>query len=73
MMAPFRLDETWVYESADGGVTVTRRRPGSLQKQVCGESTLNQWKKILAAAEHDTVLNTMIEQVKIYHILKQQP
>ena len=36
--------DNWVYESPDGGKTVTRRKPGSLEKEVIQKSSIGDSK-----------------------------
>jgi hypothetical protein len=67
----------YVYESPDRGDTVYRRRAGSNQRELVREGPLRQkmlrsqlWRDIFEAAEKDPELRHMIEQVEIYHALK---
>ena len=72
--------ETYIYESPDGGDTVYRRRPGSVHREMIQEGPLRKkmlrnqlWKDMVASAESDPVLQDMLDQVEIYHRLKDSP
>lgn len=67
----------YVYESPDRGDTVYRRRAGTNQRELVREGPLRQkmlrsqlWRDIFQAAETDPELKHMLEQVEIYHALK---
>jgi hypothetical protein len=67
----------YVYESPDRGDTVYRRRAGTNQREMVQESPLRKkmlrsqlWRDIFQAAETDPELKHMLEQVEIYHALK---
>lgn len=67
----------YVYESPDSGDTVYRRRAGTNQREVIKEGSVRQrmlrsqlWREIFLAAETDPELTHMLEQVQIYHALK---
>ena len=67
----------YVYESPDRGDTVYRRRAGTNQRELVREGPLRQkmlrsqlWRDIFKAAETDPELKHMLEQVEIYHALK---
>ena len=67
----------YVYESPDRGDTVYRRRAGTNQRELVREGPLRQkmlrsqlWRDIFEAAETDPELKHMLEQVEIYHALK---
>jgi len=67
----------YVYESPDRGETVYRRRAGTNQRELVQEGPLRKkvlrsqlWRDIFEAAETDPELRHMIEQVEIYHALK---
>ena len=67
----------YVYESPDRGDTVYRRRAGTNQRELVREGPLRQkmlrsqlWRDIFEAAESDPELKHMLEQVQIYHALK---
>ena len=67
----------YVYESPDRGDTVYRRRAGTNQRELVREGPLRQkmlrsqlWRDIFQAAETDPELRHMIEQIEIYHALK---
>ena len=72
--------ETYIYESPDGGHTVYRRRSGSVEREMIREGPLRRlqqrsqlWRDIFRAAESDPVLQDMLNQVEIYHRLKDSP
>ena len=57
----FRPDSAYVYESPDGGKTVTRRRSGSLEKEVIVDhSSVND--------EQDTATDEVIDQQELQSI-----
>jgi hypothetical protein len=67
----------YVYESPDRGDTVYRRRAGTNQRELVREGPLRKkvlrsqlWRDIFQAAETDPELQHLIEQVEIYHALK---
>jgi hypothetical protein len=67
----------YIYESPDRGNTLYRRRRGSNQRESVSEGPLREkmlrsqlWRDIFLAAETDPELQHMIEQVEIYHALK---
>ena len=67
----------YVYESPDRGDTLYRRRAGTNQRELVREGPLRQkmlrsqlWRDIFQAAETDPELKHMLEQVEIYHALK---
>jgi hypothetical protein len=67
----------YVYESPDRGDTLYRRRAGTNQRELVREGPLRKkvlrsqlWRDIFEAAETDPELQHMIEQVEIYHALK---
>jgi hypothetical protein len=70
-------EETYIYESPDSGDTIYRRLAGTNQRELMKEGPLRQrmlrsqlWRDIFRAAETDPELQRMIEQVEIYHALK---
>ena len=76
--------ETYIYESPDGGDTVYRRRFGDIQRELhsIGDKKRSQidsliqdklWGDIHRAAQSDPVLQQMLDQVEIYHRLKDSP
>ena len=76
--------ETYIYESPDGGDTVYRRPMGSTQRELhsisekkrCLISDIKKnklWGDIHRAAQSDPVLQHMLDQVEIYHRLKDSP
>ena len=67
----------YVYESPDRGDTLYRRRAGTNQRELVKEGPLRKkvlrsqlWRDIFEAAETDPELKHLIEQVEIYHALK---
>jgi hypothetical protein len=67
----------YVYESSDSGDTMYRRLAGTNQREMVREGPLRKkmlrsqlWRDIFHAAETDPVLQEMIEQVEVYHRLK---
>ena len=67
----------YVYESPDRGDTLYRRRAGTNQRELVREGPLRKkvlrsqlWRDIFEAAETDPELQRLIEQVEIYHALK---
>ena len=76
--------ETYIYESPDGGDTVYRRRFGDIQRELHSVSDKKRfqidrlskdklWGDIHRAAQSDPVLQHMLDQVEIYHRLKDSP
>ena len=76
--------ETYIYESPDGGDTVYRRRFGDIQRELHSVSDKKRfqidslikdklWRDIHRAAQSDPVLQHMLDQVEIYHRLKDSP
>jgi hypothetical protein len=72
--------ETYIYESPDGGDTVYRRRAGSNQRELVQEGPLRKqmlrsqlWREIFQAAESDPVLREMLDKVEVYHQLRNSP
>jgi hypothetical protein len=76
--------ETYIYESPDGGDTVYRRRMGDTQRELHSISDKKRdlldelkknklWGDIHRAAQSDPVLKEMLDQVEIYHRLKDLP
>jgi len=70
-------EETYIYESPDSGDTIYRRLAGTNQRELVKEGPLRQrmlrsqlWRDILRNAETDPVLQHMLEQIEIYHALK---
>jgi len=73
-------NQTYIYESPDSGDTIYRRLAGSNQRELVREGPLRQkmlrnqrWQRIFQAAETDPVLQEMLEQIEVYHRLKDQP
>jgi hypothetical protein len=73
-------EETYIYESPDGGDTVYRRMVGSLDREMIREGPLRKkmlrnqlWRDIFESAESDPVLQDMLDRVDIYHRLKDSP
>jgi hypothetical protein len=76
--------ETYIYESPDGGDTVYRRRMGDTQRELYSISDKKRclindlkknklWGDIHRAAQSDPVLKDMLDRVEIYHRLKDSP
>ena len=78
--------ETYIYESPDGGHTVYRRLIGQSPSEREIHSISNEkqdrllqykedklWKDIRQAARTDPVLYEMLDQVEVYYRLKSQP
>jgi hypothetical protein len=72
--------ETYIYESPDGGDTVYRRRPGSVEREMIKEGPLRKqmlrnqlWRDIFVASESDPMLQDMLDRVEVYYRLKDLP
>jgi hypothetical protein len=76
--------ETYIYESPDGGDTVYRRRMGGTQRELHSISDKRRdlldelkknklWGDIHRAAQSDPVLKEMLDQIEVYHLLKDSP
>jgi hypothetical protein len=76
--------ETYIYESPDGGDTVYRRRMGGTQSELHSISDKKRdlldvlkknklWGDIHRTAQSDPVLQDMLERIEIYHRLKDSP
>ena len=72
--------ETYIYESPDGGDTIYRRKFGESDRELVRQGPLARlqersqtWRAIFRAAESDPILQKMIERVEIYHRLKDSP
>ena len=76
--------ETYIYESPDGGDTVYRRRMGSTQRELHSISDTARnlisdmkknklWGDIHRAAQSDPVLQDMLDRIEVYHRLKDSP
>ena len=72
--------ETYIYESPDGGDTVYRRMVGSVDREMIREGPLRKkmlrnqlWRDIFESAESDPILQDMLDRVEIYHSLKDSP
>lgn len=70
-----------IYESPDGGKTIYARSMGRIARRVVngktGESDSRRelnlqvmWHGIHSAAQHDPVLNQMLEQIEVYYQLR---
>jgi len=73
-------EETYIYESPDGGDTVYRRMVGSVDREMIREGPLRKkmlrnqlWRDIFESAESDPILQDMLDRVEIYHRLKDSP
>lgn len=75
---------THIYESPDGGKTVYRRESGKLDRELHwstkAQTSLHKeikhsklWGNIHRAAKTDPVLQQMLDQIEIYHTLKNTP
>ena len=76
--------ETYIYESPDGGDTVYRRRTDGTQRELHSISDKRRdlldelkknklWGDIHRAAQSDPVLKKMLNQIEVYHLLKDSP
>jgi hypothetical protein len=76
--------ETYIYESPDGGNTVYRRRMGNTQRELHSISDKRRdlldelkknklWGNIHRAAQSDPVLQDMLDRIEVYHRLKDSP
>ena len=78
--------ETYIYESPDGGHTVYRRAVGAIatERELHSMSEEKRtwdlrverehlWYDILRKSERDPILHEMLDQVEIYYRLKSQP
>ena len=78
--------ETYIYESPDGGDIVYRRPFGGdhTQREIHSisdrkrqwdlrQARENRWHDILLASEKDAALLEMIDQVEVYYRIKSQP
>lgn len=78
--------ETYIYESPDGGHTVYRRQIGQSpsEREIHSISDKEQdrllqfkedklWKEIRQSARTDPVLKDLLDRAIIYHQLKSQP
>jgi len=70
-------DRPYIYESPDSGDTIYRRLAGTNQRELVREGPLRQkmlrnqrWQQIFQAAETDPALQSMLEQIEVYHRLK---
>ena len=71
---------TYVYESPDGGDTVYRRRMGSTERELWSVSEVIKqqeiwqarwaiWNNVLAAADHDPVLQEALDRARVIYEL----
>ena len=72
-------DQSWIYESPDGGDTVYRRRSSEGHRELVREGPLRRrllrsqlWREIFDAAETDAELQRMIDQIEVFYRLKHQ-
>ncbi len=70
----------YIYESPDQGKTIYRRKTGETDRELIHEDPEMKaqrqwlhWIPILRAAQHDPVLQDMIDQVEVYYQLKNMP
>jgi hypothetical protein len=75
---------TYIYESPDGGKTITRRQFQKLDKEVHvangiwedyeqAQARKRKWERIFLISEHDPELKEMLDQVFIFAQLKHPP
>ena len=75
---------TYIYESPDGGETVYRREFGQPARELHHVSDKHRnlheklkhgklWDSIHRASKSDPVLKEMLDQIEIYHTLKNTP
>lgn len=73
-----------IFESPDGGETVYVRQPGSVERTLYSVSPRKQkleeqlrhsklWGDIHRAAQNDPVLKNMLDQIEVYHRLRNSP
>jgi hypothetical protein len=74
----------YIYESPDGGETVYQRKSGKIDRELHWSSHAHKnlqqelqnaklWGNIHRAAQTDPVLQEMLDQIEIYHTLKNTP
>ena len=74
---------TYIFESPDGGKTIYRRTTGNAHRELWYESNDlirmkddfredQEWQQIRRAAKDDPELARMLQQVKMYWILKRE-
>lgn len=74
---------TYIFESPDGGKTIYRRTTGNAHRELWYESNDlirmkddfredQEWQQIRKAAKDDPELARMLQQVKMYWILKRE-
>jgi hypothetical protein len=74
----------YIYESPDGGETVYQRESGKIDRELHWSSDAHKnlqqelqhgklWGNIHRAAQTDPVLKEMLDQIEIYHTLKNTP
>ena len=74
------MSETkYIYESPDNGDTIYRRPFGTNQRELVKQGPLRQkmletqlWNNIRIASESDPELQHMLEQAKIYYLMKHE-
>lgn len=68
---------TRIFESPDQGQTVYSRKFGEVHRVMHSQSSCAQhkqlWNSIHQAAESDSVLQQMLQQIELYHTLKNIP
>ena len=75
------VKQEYIYESPDGGHTVYRRHPGTLDRELVSvdketQDKLSQikqdrlWSNIRKCAEADPALQEMLDAIRIYYELK---
>ena len=78
---PWDLQDKFVYESPDGGETVYKRKIGDSKRVITDESEQRvnelifelkeevEWRNIRQAAESNSVLRDMLDQIREYYYL----
>lgn len=77
------MEHAYIYESPDGGQTVYRRKPLSLERELHYQTPAKQremiltnkrarWRLILEAAETDPALQELLDQAEVYYELKKE-
>lgn len=79
-MSTQHSDPVYIYESPDSGGTVYRRLAGTNQRELVTEGPLRKrmlrsqlWREIFDASETDPALQEMIDQIEVYHRLRNSP
>jgi hypothetical protein len=72
------VEEIYIYESPDGGKTIYRRRPNSIDREMIQEDPerkyidqWNTWREILQLARDNVTLRDAVERAEIiYQLVK---